>query len=49
MKIYNGKNGRYFHCSTNYGPCFCGCVGVDEDNYFNTTNSYQWEINIWIF
>ena len=45
MKIYNGKNGGYFHCGTDCGPWFCGCVGVAGDNYFNTTNSYQWEIN----
>ena len=24
---------------------FCGCVGVDGDNYFSTEASYQWEIN----
>ena len=45
MKIYNGKDGGYFHCGTDCGPWFCGCVGVDGDNYFNTENSYQWEIN----
>ena len=46
MKIYNGVNGGYFHCGTDCGPWFCGCVGVDGDNYFNTNNSYQWEINM---
>ena len=45
MKIYNGKDGGYFHCGTDCGPWFCGCVGVEGDNYFNTEKSYQWEIN----
>ena len=44
-KIYDGKNGGYFHCGTDCGPFFCGCVGVEGDNYFNTKESYQWEIN----
>ena len=47
MKIYNGKDGGYFHCGTDCGPWFCGCVGVDSDNYFNTEKSYEWEINRW--
>ena len=45
MKIYNGVDGGYFHCGTDCGPWFCGCVGVEGDNYFNTEKSYQWEIN----
>ena len=45
MKIYDGKNGGYFHCGTDCGPWFCGCVGVEGDNYCNTEESYQWEIN----
>ena len=45
MKIYKGVNGGYFHCGTDCGPWFCGCIGVDGDNYFKTENSYQWEIN----
>ena len=45
MKIYNGVDGGYFHCGTDCGPWFCGCVGVDGDNYFITEASYQWEIN----
>ena len=45
MKIYKGVDGGYFHCGTDCGPWFCGCIGVDGDNYFKTENSYQWEIN----
>ena len=47
MKIYKGVDGGYFHCGTDCGPWFCGCIGVDGDNYFKTENSYQWEINRW--
>ena len=47
MKIYNGVDGGYFHCGTDCGPWFCGCVGVEGDNYFNTEKSYEWEINKW--
>ena len=35
MKIYNGVDGGYFHCGTDCGPWFCGCVGVVGDNYFS--------------
>ena len=45
MKIYKGVDGGYFHCGSDCGPWFCGCIGADGDNYFETENSYQWEIN----
>ena len=45
VEIYKCKNGEYFHCGIDCGPWFCECVGVDWDNYFNTINSFQWEIN----
>ena len=44
-KIYIGKNGGYIHCTKDYGPWFCGGSGVHQDNYFNTNNSYQWELS----
>ena len=44
-KIYNGKNGGYIHCTSDYGPWFCGGSGVYKDHYFNTNNSYQWELS----
>ena len=44
-KIYVGKNGGFIHCTSDYGPWFCGGAGVYLDNYFKTNNSYQWELN----
>ena len=44
-KIYIGKNGGYIHCTSDYGPWFCGGSGVYLDNYFKTNNSYQFELN----
>ena len=41
-----GKNGSLIHCTKNYGPWFCGGSGVYQDNYFNSKNSYQWELYI---
>ena len=43
-KIYMGKNGGHIHCAKDYGPWFCGGAGVYQDHYFNTNNSYQWEL-----
>ena len=43
-KIYIGKNGGMIHGAKNCGPWFCGGSGVCNDNYFTTTNSYQWEL-----
>ena len=44
-KIYMGKNGGLIHCTQEYGPWFCGGSGVYQDNYFNSKNSYQWELS----
>ena len=44
-KIYVGKNGGLIHCSKDEGPWFCGGSGVYQDHYFNTNNSYQWELS----
>ena len=44
-KIYIGKNGGLIHCTSDYGPWFCGRSGVYLDSYFKTNNSYQWELN----
>lgn len=43
-KIYMGKNGGFIHCAKEHGPWFCSGAGVYEDHYFNTNNSYQWEL-----
>ena len=44
-KIYMGKNGGLIHCTQDYGPWFCGGSGVYQDHYFNSKNSYQWELS----
>ena len=44
-KIYIGKNGGHIHCTKDYGPWFCGGSGVYQDHYFNTNNSYQFELS----
>ena len=44
-KIYMGKNGGHIHCAQDYGPWFCNGSGVYQDNYFNSKNSYQWELS----
>ena len=41
-----GKNGGHIHCTKDYGPWFCNGSGVYQDNYFNSKNSYQWELYI---
>ena len=45
IKYINGKNGGCIHCTSDYGPWFCGGSGVYLDYYFKTNNSYQWELN----
>ena len=47
MKIYKGVNEGYFHCGTDYDSWFCRFIWVEGNIYFNTENSYQWEINRW--
>ena len=44
-KIYMGKGGGHIHCAIDHGPWFCGGSGVYKDHYFNTTNSYHWNLS----
>ena len=44
-KIYMGKNGGPIHCGGECGPWFCSGSGVHGDHYFNTNNSYQWDLS----
>ena len=40
-----GKGGGHIHCAIDHGPWFCGGSGVYKDHYFNTTNSYHWNLS----